>query len=510
MTHSIFHNKSFYTVTNSGIGGNYKWAFTKLYDIKFGVSISKYDRDMNEIGRFDLENGEKLFGPLEPELFLLNNRLCLAYFQNDGNNSSFSLYLAFVNDNDLTIKSPKKICSIQQKNVGIFKLESVIEGGLFYFAKSPDHATMHVVCKTSPNSMQLFVIDSSLEILHQHTVHTANSEYDVTSAILTNNGFECLLLESKEERKAICITPQGKSTDIRLNGYGNLSPHQTSARLSRDGKRIFICSSTTLSGEDDTHCNGLLLWQLDCNTAKLSKPQAYEFPPEVLETISEKGGGGRHRKEYFIYNFRPDVIELDNGEIVILGSPANESVSSTAEPTWDRNKNMSTRQVLTTTIEVGPVVTFFPGKDGKTFEYVAIPRKIQLSRSAHSGSGSIQFVQSLSVSLSFSNFIATPIGDEIVVLYDDDENNLNNEDLEKLVTGRKPGNLVLAEATIGKDKKLQYRKQIGKNLKGTYTYYLGNAIPTSSSSIIFPAGKQGSGFNARKIFYSNWCFLDIK
>ena len=29
VSHSVYYNNSFYTATNSGIGGNYKWAFEK-------------------------------------------------------------------------------------------------------------------------------------------------------------------------------------------------------------------------------------------------------------------------------------------------------------------------------------------------------------------------------------------------------------------------------------------------------------------------------------------------
>jgi hypothetical protein len=201
---------------------------------------------------------------------------------------------------------------------------------------------------------------------------------------------------------------------------------------------------------------------------------------------------------------------LDNGNLVILGSPENESTSSTTKMSLDMNNNMQWREVATSTLEVGPVIAFFPDKQGKTFEYAAIPRKIDFSRSAQSGTGAIKIVQAPGISHSYSSFIAAPIDNEIVILYDDDENNLRKGDLEKLVTAHTPGNLVLAEAEVNSDKKLQYRKQIGENLKGNYTYFLGNSIPTSSSSIIFPVAKEGSNFNARKIFYSNWCFLDIK
>ena len=116
-------------------------------------------------------------------------------------------------------------------------------------------------------------------------------------------------------------------------------------------------------------------------------------------------------------------------------------------------------------------------------------------------------VQSPGISQAYSNFTTTNRGEEIVVIYNDGEENLKQGENEKVVETNTTKNLVLAEALINKNKKLEYRKQIGKNASGKYTYFLGNVVPSSSPLIIFPLGKDG---NARKTFYSNWCFLEIK
>jgi len=505
VTHSIYHNNFFYTATNSGIGSNYKWAFTKLYDLKYAVTISKFDRNMKKVGEYELEKGEKQFGPLEPELILLNNRLCLAYFQSD-NKSSFNLYLALVDDNSLTIKEPKKICAIQQDNVGIFKLESVLNAGLVFFTHSADNMKTLIACKASPNAILTFVADNDLNIVKQTVTHTNTDGFSITSAVLTNENVECVILDSEQETRVVCINAEGKKTEMKLNPSGNLFPYLTNATLAKDGKSIYVYSTTTVQGDDDKPCNGLLLLQLDCNSLRLSRPQAYEFTPEVIQAIYQNGGGARHKKEYWIYNFPPNLVELDNGDIVILGSPEQVSTStSTSAP----NMNNQTHQIATTTLSVGPVTAFFLNKGGKTFDYTLIPRRISLSRSASSGSGAIQVVQSPGISHSYSSFAAANLGDGIVIIYDDNESNLSKNQNEKIAEAHSAGDLVLAEGLISADKKLQYRKQIGKDLSGKYTYFLGNAIPTSTPSIIFPIAKEGSGFNARKTFYTNWCFLDV-
>jgi hypothetical protein len=57
---------------------------------------------------------------------------------------------------------------------------------------------------------------------------------------------------------------------------------------------------------------------------------------------------------------------------------------------------------------------------------------------------------------------------------------------------------------------MEYRKIIENGTGSRYTYYLGNTVPSTTSSIIFPIGKEGMGFNARKTYYTNWCFVELK
>jgi hypothetical protein len=364
-----------------------------------------------------------------------------------------------------------------------------------------------IACNASPNTILTFVADNDLNIVKQTVVHTNTTGFDISSAVLTNDNIECLVLSSEQETRVLCINAEGKKTETKLNPSGNLFPYSSNASIAKDGKSIYVYSTTTVQGDDNTPCNGLLLSQLDCSTLKLSRPLAYEFTPEIIEAIYQKGGGAKHKKEYWMYNFTPNLVELDNGSIVILGSSEQISTSTSKSAP---NMNNQTHEIAITTLDVGPVMAFFLNKNAKSFDYTLIPRRISLSKSASSGSGAIQVVQSPGISHSYSGFAAANLGDGIVIVYNDDEKNLTRDEDEKIAEAHSAGDLILAEALINADKKLQYRKQIGKDLSGKYTYFLGNTIPTSSPSLIFPIAKEGTGFNVRKTFYTNWCFLDIK
>lgn len=506
VTNSIFHKNEFYTATNSGLGG-YKWLFTKLYDVRFAVTVAKYDRDMNLIKEVEIDKGEKKFGPLAPELIHFNNTLFLAYFKSAGN-TSFDLYLSAINEPDMTLKEPKKICTIEQENVGIFKIEGILKSGLIYTAISPDGSKMLVASKNSPGKLQTTILDGSLNMLKQSSIKVKYPSFDIPSAVITPNNQIALVVTSEQETSVLAVNAEGKSSELKYAGFQSLKPYNTRMTLARDGNSIYVTSTAIQSEEENqTWCRGLFMAQIDCNTMKMSKPVPYEFTPEFIQEVSEKGGGKKHKREFFMYNFAPMLVEQENGDPVILGSPQMITVSvSTSAP--DRNNR--SHQQATTTMNAGPIVAFYPEKKGKSFEKVIIPRSIELSKSARSGSGSIQLVSAPGLSNSSAGFVVTSKEGKLVIIYNDNATNLSKDPTQKIVKTDKASELSLAEAVIDSDKQLQYRKVLSDIKKGRSAYMLGNAIPTTSTTaIIFPVGKDGVMFNGMKTFYTNWCFLTL-
>ena len=506
VTHSVFHNDFFYTATNSGIGANYKWAFTKLYDLKYSVTVAKYDKNMGKVKEYLLENGQQKYGPLVPQLLLLNNRLALAYFQPDENKTSFSFFIGLVDEQNLTLSNVQKLCTLQQPNVGVFKLESVVNGNLVSFAFSQDKNKTLIVCVAGAGLLKTYVVDNTLRILKQSDLKTVTTGFKVSSAVLTQDNAECILMDSEEGIKVITNTPDKHKAETNLIVGGPLKPSNASLMASNDGKSIYICATGSDVLGEEKGCNGLLLYNLDCATMHLSKPFIYGFTPEQIQSFCESGAGSKHRKNYSMFNFTPAMTELPNGTLVVLGCPQQVSSSTrTSAPNMDNN----THQTATTTLEVGPVMAFFPDKIGKNLDYALIPRRLELSSYAQSGSGTIQIVQAPGITHEYSGFVSVVLGDKIMVFYNDDPDNVSRGLDAKVLKADSPKDLALAEAMFGADKKLQYRKQIGNDLKGRSTYYLGNLAPTSSGLIVFPIAKQGVGFNARKTFYTNWCFLNF-
>lgn len=506
VAHSVFLGNSFYTATNSGIGGNYKWAFTKLYDMEYVVTVSKYDRNMQLIKKVELENGDRSFGPLMPKLFLANNRLFLAYYKHS-NKSSFDFYLGLVDEETLELKSPKKICTIEQENVGIFKLESVINANQVMFANSPDKTKTLVACLISQNLIKTFIVDNDMNILKHADLRTSADDMNIWSAVLTNDDVSCLVLHSSKATKVVWASPEGRKSEFAINPVGNQIPAETDISAARDGKSIYVYTTTSFLDESEGGCNGMLLSQLDCSTLRMSRPISFQFSPEVIQTICDNGGGTKRKKVYSMRTFTPDLMELDNGDLVILGSPDDFSTSVT---TSAPNMNGQTHEIAFSTYTSGPVLAFYLNKTAKTFDYISIPRSISITRSAGSGSGAIQIVQAPGVSRSYASFSAVQMGNEILIIYNETEKNITRAEGSKMASSNSTNDLVLAEALFSSDRKLTYRKQIGENLSKQYTYYLGNTVPNATNALIFPIARQGTGFKAMKTIYTNWCFLEVK
>lgn len=506
VTNAVFYNDNFYTVTNPAIGSG-KWLFTKLYDVKFPVTVSQYDKDMNLVREVVLDNGEKSFGPLIPKLISFNNKLYLAYFKST-DKGSFNVYFARVDETTLTLGEPKLICNIKQDNVGIFQIESVIAGGLVYFVISPDDTRVLAICKAAPNKVQSMLLDDKLQTIKESVIPVNLESFAIPSAVLTNDNRACLVLASKDGSRILCVSPEGQKTEVRYNAVGNFMPFVPRVKLANDGKSIFVYSTTSDAGSTDPWCNGFMIARLDVATFKLSKPIAYALRPDFVKAVSEKGGGIKHKGDYFMSNFAPQLLQLDNGDIAIVGSPERiVTTTSTSAPNTDNQTHM----LATTTLTVGPVVVLFPDEKGKSYDQVLIPREIVLSKSQSSGSGAIQVVASPRQSDVAAGFLATHIGQEIVIVYNDNVKNLAKDVDEKTTVSKSAGDLELAEALVNKDKQLEYRKLISELKKGRATFYLGSSVPAANTStVVFPIGKEGQGFNGLKTFYTNWCFLDIK
>jgi hypothetical protein len=109
---------------------------------------------------------------------------------------------------------------------------------------------------------------------------------------------------------------------------------------------------------------------------------------------------------------------------------------------------------------------------GKTFDQVIIPRRIEISK-ASSTYGAIQVVRVPEIASAPAGFIATSLGKDIIIIYTDNPKNLAQSVDDKVKVSNWAGDLELGEALVNKERHLEYRKLISETDKRRATYYLG-------------------------------------
>ncbi len=496
---SVFHNDHFYSISNSGVGGA-KWLFTKLYDLKFDITIAQYDKNMKEVKEVKLDNGADNFGPFWPSMFILQNKLFAMYFKSE-NKTSFDLYMGQVDEKNLAITNKKKICTINQENVGVFKLQSVFNSGMVYVSNSSDGNKVLIACKTSPGKLTSHIVDGALNIERKTEMAFSDPAFQVTSAVLSKNNLECMAVQSERDIKLVYVNPDGKKSQKAVTNTGLQMMLYPTLKLSEAEDKIFLYSATNNTGVIDEVCNGFAIAEFDCNSFQLSKPSLYRFNQQLMDEFALRDGKKEKRSIEYSYFFSPVLYELSNKQLVLAGSP--EVVQKTSGTTMDsKGRN---EQYVRQELKAGSIYVFQPDMQGKEFKHVSIPRKVSISKSQSSGSGYITFLQAMGINNSASSFIAKSVGDGLVLLYNDNEANLE-EDRKKLSDGKNTKDLVLTESLV-KDNQVQYRKKVGEDIKGVGTYYINDVIQNSTGKIIFPVGKEGVGFT--KQVFSNWCFVSV-
>lgn len=158
----------------------------KLNKARHSITLFKYDKNMQLIKKNQLSGGNKAYGPFLPVFKKLNDKTCLFYYQLGEENGTIDIYLAVINPDQLEISAPRKLLSLEQKNVGIFKAVEVLSDFKFIITQSPDQSkTLLLWCSGQNNKLFYTVTDSNMNILRSKTETIAEAgEFKVQNACI--------------------------------------------------------------------------------------------------------------------------------------------------------------------------------------------------------------------------------------------------------------------------------------------------------------------------------------
>ncbi|MBI5372861.1 MAG: hypothetical protein HZA79_12635 [Sphingobacteriales bacterium] len=489
ISNSMSFRGSLYSIYMNKSTGASKWLFTKVFDIKNAFEIAKYDINMNLVKESKVENGEKNFANINPELIHFNDQLLVGYFKHY-KKESFDYYIAAVDTVSLALSEPVKLFSVPVKNVGIMNVSEFVTEIPVQYAVSPDNSHILFTVVSSGKTVNVQVLTRELKTEKKYEVPVSGAgEYSTAKGIITNDGFVLVPLNSKEgDRKLLTIDQAGKKDQLSVNNLvPGKYPYPLDCQLSRDKQSVYLYSALNNNKGDDLYCHGVFVTSYDLRENKLQKPLIYPFSAEFMTALIGKGSV-KSANILYVFTFRPQLTELDNGDLVLTGAP--EILRS--ETTQYGNQRPKSWGIF----EAGSVISVFINKETGAATPAFLPRRIFLSLPG-------------ALSSPFSRVHILGKAGSIAMVYLDYEKNINQPIDKPVYTFNSPDGLVLAEAEIGKDGTIISRKQLGLNQKGNYSYYMNYALTEPGQDfLLIPIGKQGLNFNEYKEFFTYWYKLE--
>ena len=166
------------------------YTFT-LNKIKHRIILLKYDMEMKLVKKVKLSDGDKVYGPFPPLLKKINSAAHVFYFQLSDDKENIDIFDIIVSPDQLDISSPKKVLSLEQKNLGVFKLErafDVLGGYRFIIEQSPDRSkTLVLWCSGRNNKVFYSVLDSAMNILRTKAETIADSDKFILQNVCIDN-----------------------------------------------------------------------------------------------------------------------------------------------------------------------------------------------------------------------------------------------------------------------------------------------------------------------------------
>jgi len=466
---------------------NMQFAYTaKLDKIKYGVNIYKYDADMKEVKKVSLRGNREL-GPFSPQMLYFQNRLVVLYYKVMEDNS-IKLYMSVVDPATLEEKENNDLYAISERNVGLFKIEGVLNRNRLALKISPDSSKLLISQSGNTGEMFTCIVGPDLVPMKKMTtrIREKMEEFEIQNCAIDNAGnkyFGYSYKAGPANKKGMLLQDNnGKETYLPLTPGRNsgFEADQLSFQSSRDNTRMYVY---TTYGHSETEEEGVLLTTVDVNHAVLAEPQLFPFPMDLRMKLSVRDYTNKEKGGMTVKQGSYHMTEMDNGTVVLSGSPVN----LVARTMMVSSMNHSTaRSVDSRQYFHGPVIHVFINNGICVF---GVLNRNQQSTQA-------------------SGFIVQPLGDKLVCIYTDTKKNMESLAPDELSKPADADNLVLGEAVFGSDGALISRKVIGDRM-GNLNYFTSYSRPLSDHSYIFPLGRNRVNMVRYYTEVEQWAVVDI-
>jgi hypothetical protein len=441
----------------------YQFAYTaKLSKYTHGISLQKYDENLKKVKSLELEKGDKVFGPFNSRLVMLNDKLILFYYKYP-EAETIKLYASYVDEQTLELSATKEIISFSQENYGLFKAfgTSANDNKLFT-TTSPDKNKLLVV-HSNASQITSCILNKDLVISRNTSTKSPQSSDFVTQSVfLDNSGNKYMaykFTENKHSRRGIFMqNSSGKEKFQEVNAGTDLYPNDITFKNSLDNAKVWAYGDYHGKNLNE----GILLASLDASSLKTNAPHLYPYPDDYKKKLYKLDFGARSRDYYSVRDADYSLHELENGTLALVGY------------TKYFEQNISSRGGTITTAFAGPIMAAFINGEKSSFKLV--PRK-QVTSGA-------------------SDCITRTNKNTIMCIYTDGKVNIetSSEDDTKVISSVN-NTLALAALVMDSDGRILSKKVISESPKGGY-YDISKKFEITDKNILIPISHSRTTFTA--------------
>ncbi len=461
----VLFNDKFYGLETAA-GSKMGWTVT-LEKMKMSVKLSAYDKNLNPLKESELENNKEVFGPFNPYLKELNKKLYLLYYKYDSR-TGIEVFTALIDPSTLALSEPKKVMTMAQKNVGLFKLMDLYSTNTLQVEQSPDHSKILFFWTASSNVYSYSVTDAAMNVISTgyHEIENVK-DFTLSNMFVDNTGDFFVGYQYKKKDVfypyVLAGTSNGSMRSVEIKPGASQAHDLFIGPGDKDKVKVYGTSSA-----DGYFITGVFSVDMDKKTLAISNIKTKEIPAELVEKFENDWYAKTKKKNYGLH---PEVsfenFVMSDGTIIIAGDPVRYQV---------RAGNAPPSPV------VGPTFLTIFKTNGDM-----IPIRLPKLESMGSTAG---------------DFFAHKWNDKLVLLYTDLESNINTA-LEKAettnFTSRK--DKVLAAAIIENDGRIT-RRILHPPTTSSFYFSPWSTSSVNDNTILVGLGKSKVGLTNIKTTYS--------
>lgn len=296
----------------------------RLNKVTYGLKLTKYDKDLNEVKQVSFDNGENELGPFKPFVHYGTQSIYVIYFKWQ-KEEAIKMYAARVNPEDLSIVYDKEVAQYDQKNQTFSRMMDILDEAKTYYQVSGDGNLAWIIHYTSAAVLSV-VIDGELNVIQKPVLTPVNRHINLllTDAYISNEGNKVFAYTDRFGRKnglffEMADRPGFFKDTILAKEFrtGNMRLDE-----SKDGNRIYLAGD--YYNEDYEETPGVFLGEIDVLTNSVINVKPYPYTTELITRLTDLGFTSKKKKRYFIETSQYyRMNELDDGTIVLSADIAS-------------------------------------------------------------------------------------------------------------------------------------------------------------------------------------------